>query len=250
MLGSCWGWVCWVKAGSTVIFDNLFTSLPLLDELTDLGIGALGTLRQNHFHGAPVVNKTTLTKKPRGSYNFATDGKNLVVSWLDYKIVTCATNHVTCNSFSTAQRWSKSNPFEDYNKQMGSADLLNQFVSTYRVRIRSKKWWWPFFAWAVNASMENAWNLFRTVQEPKIGMLELQREVGMIILAFFGRNKSAKSLTFPRNVASNVKLDTKNHIFVKDTSKFCRCKHCGDRSIYLCQKYNVVQHPDCFRDHY
>ena len=35
---------CEIKAGSTVTFDNLFTSLPFLDELTELGIGALGTL--------------------------------------------------------------------------------------------------------------------------------------------------------------------------------------------------------------
>ena len=35
---------CEVKAGSTVTFDNLLTSLPLLDELTELGIGALSTL--------------------------------------------------------------------------------------------------------------------------------------------------------------------------------------------------------------
>ena len=57
---------CKVKAGSTVPFDNLLTWLPLLDELTELGIDALGTLRQNRFHGVPVANKTTLAKKPRG----------------------------------------------------------------------------------------------------------------------------------------------------------------------------------------
>ena len=111
-----------------------------LDELTQLGIGALFTFQQNRFHGAPIANKTTLAKKPRGSYDFATDGKNLVVSWLDNKVVTCATNYVTCNPVSTTQRWSKSakkgfdvpmlNPFEDYNKQMAGVDLFNQFVST------------------------------------------------------------------------------------------------------------------------
>ena len=69
-----------VKAGSTVTFPNLFTSLLLLDELTELGIGVRGTLQQNRFHGAPVASNTTVTKKPRGSYDFATDGKNLVVS--------------------------------------------------------------------------------------------------------------------------------------------------------------------------
>ena len=122
---------------------------------------------------------------------------------------------------------------------MGGVDLFDQFVSRYRVRIRSKRWWWPFFAWSVNASMANAWNLFRTAQKQKVGMLEFQREVVMTILASFGRNKPAKSLAFSRNAASNVKLDTKNHIPVKGTSKYCRCKHRGGRSIYLCQKCNV-----------
>ena len=86
---------CEVKAGSTVAFGNLFTPLPLLDEQTGLGIGALGTLRKNRFHGAPVTNKTTLAKKPIGCYGFATDGKKLVISWLDNRVVTCAANYVT-----------------------------------------------------------------------------------------------------------------------------------------------------------
>ena len=73
---------CEVKAGSTVTFGNVFTSLPLLDKLPELGIGALCTLQQNLFHGAPVANKTKPAKKPRRSYDFATDGQNLVVSWL------------------------------------------------------------------------------------------------------------------------------------------------------------------------
>ena len=87
---------CEVKVGSTVTFQNLFTSLLLLDELMELGIYALGTIQQNRFHGGPVANKITLAKKPRGSYDFVTDGKNLVVSWswLDKKGVTCATNYV------------------------------------------------------------------------------------------------------------------------------------------------------------
>ena len=99
---------CEVKAWSSVTIDNLFTSLPLLDEGTEIGTDALGTLWQNRFYGAPVANKTTLVKKPRGSYDFATDGKNLLVSWQDNKVVTCATNYVACNPVSTAQLWSKS----------------------------------------------------------------------------------------------------------------------------------------------
>ena len=75
-------------------------------------------------------------------------------------------------------------------------------------------------------------------------------KVVMTILGSFGRNKSAKSLAFPRNVPSNVNLDTKNHILVKGTSKYCRCKHCNGRSIDLCRKCNVALHPDYFKDYH
>ena len=90
--------------------------------------------------------------------------------------------------------------------------------------------------------MANVWNLFRTVQKQK---LVFQREVVMTILASFGRNKPAKSQAFPRNIASNVKLGTKNHILVKGTPK-----HCVGRSIFLCQRSNVALHPDCFKDYH
>ena len=49
---------CEVKPGSTVTFDNLSTSLPLLHDLNEIEIGALGTLHR--CHGATVPNKTTL----------------------------------------------------------------------------------------------------------------------------------------------------------------------------------------------
>ena len=83
---------CEVKAGSTVTFDNLFTSIPLLDELIELEVDAFGTLWQKRFNGASVANKTTQAKKPRGSCDFATNGNNLGVPWLDKKVVTFATN--------------------------------------------------------------------------------------------------------------------------------------------------------------
>ena len=118
-------WKVWGKSWiNCYIWQSVYLT-PFVNGLTELEIGALGTLWQNRFHGAPVADKITLAKKPRRSYNFATDGKNLVVSWLDIKVVTCATNYVTCNPVSTAQRWSKSvkkrvdipmpKPLEDYN---------------------------------------------------------------------------------------------------------------------------------------
>ena len=183
----------------------------------------------------------------------------MVVSWLDNKVVSCATNYVTCNPVcmvvKVTQETSWCTNAETFwglrlQQANGWCYLFDQFVSTFRVCIRSKKWWWPFFTWVVNTSIANAWNLFCIVKKQKIGMLEFQTKVVMTILASFERNKPVRSMMFPQNVASNVKLDTKNYILVKGISKYCRCKHCGGRSIYLCQRCYVVLHPDCFKDYH
>ena len=61
--------------------DNLFTSLPLLDKLTEKGIGGLGTTPQNRLQNA-LLKKEKLVKKERGSYDFCSDGNNLITSWM------------------------------------------------------------------------------------------------------------------------------------------------------------------------
>ena len=40
---------CEIKAGLSITLDNMFNSPPLLDEMNELEIGELGTIRQNHF---------------------------------------------------------------------------------------------------------------------------------------------------------------------------------------------------------
>ena len=53
-----------------------------------------------------------------------------------------------------------------------------------------------------------------------------------------------------RDNALKHKLDTKNHILAKGTSKCCRCKHYRGKSIYLCQKRRFALNPDCFKDYH
>ena len=52
------------------------------------------------YQNTPGCN-TDIDKKKSKSYDFAIEGKNLVVSY-------CATNYVTGNVVSTAQQWPKS----------------------------------------------------------------------------------------------------------------------------------------------
>ena len=139
--------------------DNFFTTLPLLDKLTDMAMHGVGTIQENRLQGAPLKKKAALRKETRGTFDYTLDGNNLLVAWRDNKVVTVAINYLWLNPVSSTKPCLKAeenhidvpmpNPFKEYNANMGGVDLFDQFVLTYHVRIRSKKWWWPFFAWTM-----------------------------------------------------------------------------------------------------
>ena len=89
----------------------------------------------------------------------------ILVTWKDNKAVTIASNIHGMQPVTTANRWSRQekkhvninipSAVKIYNHTMGGVDLHDQFVANYRVRIRSKKWWWPHFNWVVNSSAVN-----------------------------------------------------------------------------------------------
>ena len=72
---------------------------------------------------------------------------------------------------------------------MGGVDLFNQFVATYRARIHSKRWWWPFFAWSLNAAAVNAWLLHKKIEGKNVSMLAFMREIVLTMLSSSGQKK-------------------------------------------------------------
>ena len=52
---------CDLTERSTVAMDNFFTTLPLLDKLTDMGMYGVGTIRENRLQGAPLRKKAVLS---------------------------------------------------------------------------------------------------------------------------------------------------------------------------------------------
>ena len=104
-----------------------------------------------------VVFTTTLSVRLTafGTYNCAiNDHGNADFTWHNTTVVTCASNCTAGLPESSVLRWSKtekkkidipmSNALKQYNQKM-AVHLFDKFVATYRVRIQSKKLWWPFF---------------------------------------------------------------------------------------------------------
>ena len=55
---------CDLSKGSTRAMDNFFTTLPLLDKLTDMSMYGVGTIQENRLQGAPLQKKLHFKRKP------------------------------------------------------------------------------------------------------------------------------------------------------------------------------------------
>ena len=195
---------CSVPAGCRLYFDNLFTSLPLLDILPSKNIGGTGTLRENRTEKAPLISRKLLTKEKRDTVDYASDGNNLIVNWNDNRAVIVATNCHKGTPKFPASRYDRKErrrvpvdvpgPIFYYNRCMGGVDLLDQTNANYRIRIRSRKWWWPLFAWGLNASMVNSWRIFRRLQNSNISLLEYIRTVTVTMLKTYGKKTAVGRL--------------------------------------------------------
>ena len=86
--------------GYSVEMDNFFSTLALLDKLTDIGMYGVGTIRENRLQGAPQ-------KETRGTFDYTSDGNNLLVAWRDNKAAIVATNYLSLNLVLSTKRWSK-----------------------------------------------------------------------------------------------------------------------------------------------
>ena len=91
-----------------LFFDNLFTSIPLIDYLKQSNIGATGTIRVNRTGKTPLLDPSYTKKKARGTYCHGKekDSGCILVRWNDNSVVTLASNCYGVNTVISASRWS------------------------------------------------------------------------------------------------------------------------------------------------
>ena len=98
-----------LAAGSKVFFDNLFTSFPLLQRLSALGIAGTGTVRQNRLNRVPITSKKDLQKKavPRGEMDVVYQSDQVLVAWKDNCPVYIASNQYDAELGEPVRRFSR-----------------------------------------------------------------------------------------------------------------------------------------------
>jgi DNA excision repair protein ERCC-6 len=173
-----------------------------------------------------------------------------------------ASNTATVNPLAKATRWSaqekkkvlvdQPDMINQYNRNMGGVDRLDQNVGTYRISIRSKKWWWPLFAFLPDAAINNAWLLYRL--SPAHGNLPLdqlafKRSVAQVYLQLLKAQQHLPGAVQPQQtkrqkVAAEVRHSDAGH-HLRSMPKQRQCSLCGKKANMLCGVCNVPLHQKC-----
>lgn len=247
-----------------LFFDNFFTSHDIMCKLRELKMKATGTIRENRTQKCPLVSSKTMQKeKERGYFDYKFDQTNeiLVLKWNDNKPVSVATNYSYIEPIGQTRRYSRKDrkhiqipiPYviQEYNSHMGGVDMLDKQVSLYRIRIRSKKWWWPLFTQLLDICVVNTWRLYQIANpQENISLLDVRRKIVMAYLSKTTlstprRSGPQKTVLFGGRVSLDVRFDGNGHLVLPITTQR-RCALCGKKTKRICKKCDIPLHDVCF----
>ncbi len=251
-------------SGYSIYMDNFFTSVRLLEKLAEQGHDGTGTIRSNRIENAPVLDGKEVKKMERGFYDQVTDTNSgiTIVRYKDNNIVTIASNRSGVLPLGKARRWSQAEKkrieiaqpacVQEYNTYMGGVDRFDQNLAAYRVAIRMKKWYWQLIMYPLNASMNNAYQLYRLTpcgkEKTSMDFLGFIRSVVQTYIGKYtqrhplGRIPQSKR----KRVPDAVRLDGKDHFPLSSTTQI-RCAECHKNTTKKCSKCNVGVHTNCFK---
>jgi len=120
--------------------------------------------------------------------------------------------------------------------------------------MRTKKWWWPLFAWVPDMIMQNAWILYRLNKSPNdenLDLLSFRRSVVQTYLQKYSQRDvtlgrpQGRNLSFEKRVPKEVREDhVDHHQSHLSTNKRCGC--CQKNTRKGCKKCGVGLHDKCF----
>ena len=151
---------------------------------------------------------------------------------------------------------------QKYNEYMSGVDRIDQNIEEYRISIRFKKWCWCLFSFLVDASVHNAFILYKRLPvyiNQKLDHYEFRREPVRVYLTRFSKGATMRQLQAsqagPRRqietqISPDLLFDGKDHFLVDrivdGMKKQGRCRSCHGKSIKVCSKLKVPLHNKCF----
>lgn len=146
-------------------FDNFFSSVPLFHELTQRGLKAIGTIREDRTKKCPLPSNKEFKKTEKGTFKYKSSqpGNILVCKWNDNSVATVASNSETIEPLQQKKYILIDQPaiIKSYNQNMGGVDRFDQNIGVYRTSVRGKKWYFSLFSHCLHMAIHNAWQLYK-----------------------------------------------------------------------------------------
>ena len=140
-----------------------------------------------------------------------------------------------------------------YNHFMGGVDRMNHSIDNYRMGVRSKKWWLPVFAFTLDASLHNAWQLYRKGDNNSpLDYLGFTRRRVQFYLQKYATHSAipgrlAATKPIEKSILPGIRFDSAIHFLLPAEKQF-KCALCKKNSRKMCEKCRVNLHKLCFEE--
>lgn len=245
------------KASFHLFFDNFFTSVHLIDELSQRNLRGTGTVRENRVSKCPLPSNKEMQKTDRGMFHYRSTRAEeiLVCKWHDNNIVTVVSNASNVLPPHKIQRFSQQQKkyikidqpavIKSYNENMGGVDRSDQNIGLYRTSIRGKKWYFSLICHALDMALQNSWQLYKN-NGGEHDHLAFRRAVATGIMESFKKSDNRKFSHGSKKLHKESRLDNKEHM-IRYKNKQTRCNVCHKNAKFFCTKCKITLHPkDCF----
>ncbi|XP_039723144.1 piggyBac transposable element-derived protein 1 isoform X2 [Pteropus medius] len=175
-------------------FGSFFTSVKLVSALKKKGVRATGTIRENRTEKCPLMNAEHMKKMKKGYFDFRVEENDEIIlcRWRGDGIISLCSNAVGIEPVSEIScsaddeeifLISQPSIVKLYDECREGVAKMDEIISKYRVRIRSKKWYSVLVSYMIDGAMNNAWQLHRACNPgASLDLLDFRRYVARFYL--------------------------------------------------------------------
>lgn len=175
-------------------FGSFFTSVKLVSALKKKGVRATGTICENRTEKCPLMNAEHMKKMKKGYFDFRVEENDEIIlcRWHGDGIISLCSNAVGIEPVSEIScsadddeifPISKPSIVKLYDECREGVAKMDEIISKYRVRIRSKKWYSVLVGCMIDGAMNNAWQLHRACNPgASLDLLDFRRYIARFYL--------------------------------------------------------------------
>ena len=180
-----------LPTGSSIFMDRYFTSVTLIESLSNRSILACGTIMSSRLPKSVKFMKDSEMKKQRGTFDqvVRNDEKVTIVKWYDNKPIFLASSEHGIEPVENCKRWSKKDRahiqvtrphlVKQCNTNMAGVDMLDRVLCKYAMRGRTRKWTVRVMHHFVDFVIAACWIEYRTAAKEN----GLEKEAYLAILS-------------------------------------------------------------------